>query len=155
MYLNSKAADKSWNINQSQYLDIWQCQNLTDFRTRYGTTMHQVVSNEYQKSMFPKWHYWLYITNIVWNFIPNCGRCIAERTMSITMSANWRMLKKQLIIGSTIEVHRLKFQMFSKRRRLFQMNHLISYRASWVLFNSYIMTCMYIKLNVWYGYNKT
>ena len=35
------------------------------------------------------------------------------------------LLKKQLIIVSSIEVHRLKFQMLSKTRRLFQMNPLI------------------------------
>ena len=40
-------------------------------------------------------------------FIP--GRRIAESTTSITISTNWRMLKKQLIIVSSIEVHKLKF----------------------------------------------
>ena len=37
---------------------------------------------------------------------------------------------KQLIIVSSIEVHRLKFQMLSKTRRLFQMNHL-----TWMMLN--------------------
>ena len=59
-------------------------------------------------------------------FIQNCGRRIAERTMSITISTHGRMLQKQLIIVSSIEVHRLKFQMLSKTWRLFQMNSLIS-----------------------------
>ena len=42
-------------------------------------------------------------------FIPNCGRRIAESMTSITVSTHRRMLKKQLIIVSSIEVHRLKF----------------------------------------------
>ena len=46
----------------------------------------------------------------------NCGRRIAESTTSITVSTHRRMLKKQLIIVSSIEVHRLKFQRLSKTR---------------------------------------
>ena len=39
---------------------------------------------------------------------------IVESMMSITVSTNWKMLKKQLIIVSSNEVHRLEFYMFSK-----------------------------------------
>ena len=59
-------------------------------------------------------------------FIPNCGRRIAESTVSIAVSTHRRMLKKQLIIVSSMKVHRLKVQMLSKTQRLFQMNRLIS-----------------------------
>ena len=38
-YPTSKAADKSWNVNQSQNPHIWQCQILIDFRTRQGSTI--------------------------------------------------------------------------------------------------------------------
>ena len=38
-YPTSKAAAKSWNVNQSQNPHIWQCQILIDFETRQGSTM--------------------------------------------------------------------------------------------------------------------
>ena len=41
-YPTSKAADKSWNVNQSQNPHIWQCQILIDFRTRQTTAVKKV-----------------------------------------------------------------------------------------------------------------
>ena len=42
-----------------------------------------------------------------WALYSGCR--VAESATSVTVSTNWRMLKKQLIIVSSIEVHRLKF----------------------------------------------
>ena len=51
VHRNPKAADKSWNINQSQYPYIWQCQNLTDLSDKTWRN-HQVVSKDVQNSVF-------------------------------------------------------------------------------------------------------